>query len=135
LETAWDDTVAKEKAMEQYVDISLRFWADFSAWHPPLVVWYTMLGFGAMSAWTISRFISAPPLVAGPVSFLILTYAAMIANFASRSHIMMGTTEFEKTLCYTVLAHHPRHIPRLSKDDREIATTSEVLTFRPPSAL
>jgi hypothetical protein len=105
LETAWRDTVAKEKAMEEYVDITLRFWADFSAWHPTLVVWYTMLGFGGMSAWTITRFISAPPLLAGPVSFLILTYAAMIANFASRSQIMMGTSEFEKTLCFTVLAH------------------------------
>jgi hypothetical protein len=91
--------------MEHYIDITLRFWSEFSSWHPPLVVWYTMLGFGAMSAWVITRFVSAPPMISGPISFLLLTYAAMITNFAARTQVMMGTTELQKALCFTVLGH------------------------------
>jgi hypothetical protein len=91
--------------MEHYFDITVRFWTEFSAWHPPLVVWYTLLGFGAMSAWTITRFVSAPPMIAGPASFAMLTYAAMITNFAARTQVMMGTSEFQKALFFTVLGH------------------------------
>jgi hypothetical protein len=91
--------------MEHFFDVTMRFWADFSAWHPPFVVWYTMCGFGIMAAWILARFVSAPPMIVGPVSFVILTYAAMVTNFAARSQVMMGTTEFQKALCFTVLGH------------------------------
>ena len=91
--------------MEQFFDATMRFWADFNAWHPPVLVWYAILSFGAMSAWTLTRFVSAPPMIAGPVCFAVLTFSAMVSNFASRSQVLMGTSELEKTLAYTVLGH------------------------------
>jgi hypothetical protein len=91
--------------MEQYLDMAFRFWNDFSSWHPPDVILFTVLGFGVLSAWVLTKFVSAAPLFAGPISFIVLTFAAMISNFAARSEVMMGTSEIQKALLFTLAGH------------------------------
>lgn len=91
--------------MEQYIDIAFRFWNEFSTWSPPQVVMYTILGFGVLSAWVMTRFVAAPPLFAGPISFIVLTFAAMVSNFSARGYVMMGTTDLQKALLFTTVGH------------------------------
>jgi hypothetical protein len=91
--------------MNQFIDTSFHFWNDFTAWNPPQLVLYTIWGFGILSAWVITRFVVAPPLFAGPISFIVLTFAAMISNFAARSQVLMGTSELQKALMFTVAGH------------------------------
>ena len=91
--------------MNQFIDTGFHFWNDFTAWNPPQLVLYTIWGFGILSAWVITRFVVAPPLFAGPISFIALTFAAMISNFAARSQVLMGTSELQKALMFTVVGH------------------------------
>jgi hypothetical protein len=91
--------------MDQFTDVAFRFWNDFVAWNPPDLVLYTILGVGALSAWIITRFVVAPPLIAGPVSFIALTFAAMVSNFSARDQSMMGVSDMQKTVFFTVLGH------------------------------
>ncbi len=91
--------------MNEFVDIALRYWNDFAAWNPPQTVLYTMWGFGVLSAWIITRFVASPPLFAGPISFIVLTFAAMLSNFAARSYVMMGANDLQKALLFTVIGH------------------------------
>lgn len=91
--------------MDQYLTTASHFWNDFVTWTPPHIVLYTIWSFGALSAWVITRFVVAPPLFAGPISFITLTFAAMISNFAVRAHVLMGTSELQKALMFTVAGH------------------------------
>ncbi len=91
--------------MEQYIDIAARFWNEFSSWSPTSVVLYTMLGFGVLSAWIMTRIVEAAPLFAGPISFIVLTFAAMVSNFSARDQAMMGTTELQKAIMFTAAGH------------------------------
>ncbi len=91
--------------MDQFTDVAFRFWNDFVAWNPPNLVLYTMLCVGALSAWIITRFVVAPPLIAGPVSFIALTFAAMVSNFSGRSQSMMGVSDIQKVVFFTVIGH------------------------------
>jgi hypothetical protein len=91
--------------MEYYTEIALRFWSEFTTWTPPQVVLYTILGFGVLSAWIMTRFAAAAPLFVGPISFIILTFAAMVSNFAARGQAMMGTTDLQKALLFTTVGH------------------------------
>jgi hypothetical protein len=87
------------------LDSALRFWNEFSSWSPPVLVMYTMLCFGFLSAWIMTRFVAAAPLFAGPISFIVLTFAAMVANFSFRAVPMMGTSDLQKALLFTTLGH------------------------------
>jgi hypothetical protein len=99
-------TKLEEKAaMEHYIDIALRFWNEFSTWTPANVVLYTVLGFGVLSAWIMTRFVATAPLFAGPISFITLTFAAMVSNFSARGQAMMGTTDLQKALLFTTIGH------------------------------
>jgi hypothetical protein len=89
--------------MEQYFDIATRFLTDFQRWNPPQLVVSMVFGFSALSAWIMTRYVAAAPLFAGPISFLVLVFAAMISNFAARGQVMMGTSDVQKVLVFTVL--------------------------------
>ncbi len=91
--------------MEQYIDIATRLWNEFSSWSPTSVVLYTMLGFGVLSAWIMTRIVAAAPLFAGPICFIVLTFAAMVSNFSVRDQAMMGTTELQKAIMFTAVGH------------------------------
>jgi hypothetical protein len=91
--------------MEDAFSTFVKFWSDFSAWNPPQLVLYTILSFGILSAWLMTRVVSAAPLFAGPICFIILTVAAMLSNFSFREIGMMGTSEIQKALIFTVLGH------------------------------
>jgi hypothetical protein len=91
--------------MEQYIDIAARFWNDFASWNPTALTMYSIVGFGVLSSWILTKFVAAPPLFSGPISFMILTFSAMISNFSARSFIMMGTSELQKALLFTVVGH------------------------------
>lgn len=91
--------------MEQFINITFNFWRDFSSWNPPFVIMYTILGFGALSAWIMTRHVAMAPMFAGPVSFIALTFAAMVSNFAARGYIIMGTTDLQKALLFTTVGH------------------------------
>jgi hypothetical protein len=91
--------------MEPYIDIAWRFWSEFSTWTPTSVVLYTIIGFGVLSSWIMTRFVDAAPLFAGPISFMILTVAAMVSNFSARSQVMMGTTDLQKAIIFTTVGH------------------------------
>jgi hypothetical protein len=91
--------------MDQYLDIALRYWSDFASWTPPKMVYYTILTFGALSAWVMTRFSAAPPMFAGPISFIVLTFAAMVSNYIGRPFTLMGTTDLQKAILFTVVAH------------------------------
>jgi hypothetical protein len=91
--------------MENALDIFLKFWSDFSVWNPSSMALYTMIGFGLLSSWIMTRVVAAAPLFAGPICFIIMTVAAMVSNFAFRETGMMGTSEVQKTLIFTVFAH------------------------------
>jgi hypothetical protein len=91
--------------MEDALATFVRFWSDFNAWNPPSLTLYTMVSFGLLSAWLMTRVVSAAPLFAGPVCFIILTVAAMLSNFSFREVSMMGTSEIQKALIFTVLGH------------------------------
>jgi hypothetical protein len=91
--------------MQYYIEIAMRFWSEFTTWTPPQVVLYTILGFGVLSAWIMTRFAAAAPLFVGPISFITLTFAAMVSNFVARGHAMMGTTDLQKALLFTTVGH------------------------------
>jgi hypothetical protein len=91
--------------MENAFDVVMRFLGDFSSWNPPKMTLYTILAFGALSSFIMTRVVAAAPLFAGPVSFMILTFAALFSNFSFRGISMMGTTEIQKTLIFTVIGH------------------------------
>jgi hypothetical protein len=91
--------------MEHYFDLATRFLGEFSRWSPPPLTMYTIFGFGILSSWIMTRIVAAAPLFAGPISFMILTFAAMFTNFVGRSVGMMGTSEIQKALIFTVLGH------------------------------
>ncbi len=91
--------------MEQYLDPVLRFWNDFASWTPPLDTLYTILGLGILSSAIMTRFVAAAPLFAGPICFMILTFSAMVSNFSARSTVMMGTSEIQKAMMFTVVGH------------------------------
>jgi hypothetical protein len=91
--------------MENALDTFVRFWSDFNAWNPPYLTLYTIISFGVLSAWFMTRIVSAAPLFAGPVSFVTLTIAAMLSNFSFREVSMMGTSEIQKALIFTLLGH------------------------------
>lgn len=91
--------------MENALDTFMRFWSDFSAWNPPHLTLNTIVAFGILSAWMMTRVVAAAPLFSGPVSFIILTVSAMLSNFAFREVGMMGTSEVQKALIFTVLGH------------------------------
>jgi hypothetical protein len=91
--------------MNEIYNDGIRFWGDFTSWSPPDLVLYTILGFGVLSSWIMTRYVAAPPLFAGPISFMILTFSAMLSNFAARAHTMMGTSDLQKALMFTVLGH------------------------------
>jgi hypothetical protein len=91
--------------MNDYIDIAFRYWSDFTVWNPPQIVLYTILGFGILSSWVITKFVASPPLFAGPISFIVLTFAAMLGNFAARGYVMMGANDLQKALLFTVIGH------------------------------
>jgi hypothetical protein len=91
--------------MQEYLDIAARFWTDFLSWNPPQLTLYSILGFGVLSSWIMTRFAAKPPLFVGPISFMTLSFAAMMSNFAGRSFVMMGTSEVQKALLFTVIGH------------------------------
>ncbi len=91
--------------MSNFTDTAFHFWTDFISWNPPEMVMYTMLAVGALSAWIITRFVLAPPMFAGPISFIALTFAAMVSNFAGRSQAIMGISDVQKAILYTVIGH------------------------------
>lgn len=86
-------------------DSAFRFWNEFSSWSPPTLMLYTILSFGVLSSWVMTRFVAAAPLFAGPISFMVLTFAAMLMNFTFRTVPMMGTSDLQKTLLFTTLGH------------------------------
>jgi hypothetical protein len=86
-------------------DDILRFWNDFTAWNPPQVVMFTMVGLGLLSAWMMSQRTAAPPMVFGPIAFIVLTFSAMLTNYAARGFVMVGTSEMQRTLLLTLLGH------------------------------
>ena len=92
-------------AMQDYFSIAARFWSDFTSWNLPDMTLYAILGFGIVSSWIMTRFAAAPPLFVGPISFMTLTFAAMIGNFMGRSVVMMGTSDVQKALVFTVIGH------------------------------
>jgi hypothetical protein len=91
--------------MEHYLEIGLRFWNEFSSWSPPRTVLYTIVAFGILSSWIMTRFVSAAPLFAAPIVFIVLSFAAMVSNFVARTYVMMGTTDLQKALLFTCLGH------------------------------
>jgi hypothetical protein len=91
--------------MQEYLNIGARFWADFLSWNPPELTLYAIVGFGLLSSWIMTRVAASPPLFVGPISFITLTFAAMIGNFMGRSVVMMGTSEVQKALLFTVAGH------------------------------
>jgi hypothetical protein len=91
--------------MNDFIDFTFHFWNDFSAWNPPEIALYTILCFSILSAWIITRFVMASPLFVGPISFIALTFGAMLANFVARSQVLMGTNDLQKALLFTVAGH------------------------------
>lgn len=91
--------------MENALDTFVRFWSDFSAWNPHYLTLYTIIFFGVLSTWIMTRIVAAAPLFAGPICFIILTVAAMLTNFSFREVGMMGTSEIQKALIFTLLGH------------------------------
>jgi hypothetical protein len=91
--------------MENAFDSFVKFWSDFNAWNPPHLTLYTIVGFGVLSSWIMTRIVAAAPLFAGPICFIILTVSALLSNFAFRAVGMMGTSEVQKALIFTVLGH------------------------------
>jgi hypothetical protein len=91
--------------MENALDTFFKFWSDFNSWNPSHLTLYTIVGFGLLASWIMTRIVAAAPLFAGPICFIILTVAALISNFAFRSVGMMGTSEIQKALIFTVLGH------------------------------
>lgn len=91
--------------MDTYLDSASRFFTDFMSWNPPNFTLYTVLGFGLLSSWIMTRVVAAAPLFAGPVSFIILSAFAIFSNFAFREVGLMGTSEIQKALVFTVLGH------------------------------
>lgn len=89
--------------MENYLDLAFRFWNEFTSWSPPTIVLYTILGLGVLSAWIMTHFVEAPPMFAGPISFILLTFSAMVSNFALRGFVMMGITDLQKALILTTV--------------------------------
>ena len=89
--------------MDNALDAFVKFWSDFISWNPPHFTLYTIVFFGLLSAWIMSRVVAAAPLFAGPICFIILTAVAMLSNFAFREVGMMGTSEIQKALIFTVL--------------------------------
>jgi hypothetical protein len=90
--------------MEEYFNLALRFVTEFQAWNPPKLVLAIVAGFSGLSAWVMTRYITAAPMFVAPICFMILAVSALFANFAARNHVMMGTTEIQKILLYTVVA-------------------------------
>jgi hypothetical protein len=82
-----------------------RFWHDFTQWNPPEVVMFTMVGLGFLSSWMMSQKTAAPPMIFGPIAFIVLTFSAMLVNYGARGIIMMGTSEMQRTLFLTLLGH------------------------------
>jgi hypothetical protein len=91
--------------MEQYFDLVLKFITDFRSWNPSSPIFYTVLSFGILSAWIMTRLVAVAPLFAGPISYGILTLAAFLSNFAFRGVVLMGMSEIQKALIFTVLGH------------------------------
>jgi hypothetical protein len=91
--------------MEEYIDLAFRYWKDFASWSPGGITMYTIVGFSVLSSWVMTRIVAIAPLFAGPISFIVLTFAAMVSNFAARGTIMMGTSDLQKILLFTVLGH------------------------------
>jgi hypothetical protein len=91
--------------MEHYLTVASQMAGEFTRWTPPQMVLYTMLGMGALSAWVVARFAAAPPMFSGPISFIVLTFAAAVSNFLGRSVIMLGTSEVQKAMMFTVIGH------------------------------
>jgi hypothetical protein len=84
-----------------------QFFAEFVAWNPPSMVLAVIVGFSILSAAMMTRFVAAAPLFSGPVSFIVLSQCAVFANFIGRSQTMMGTSDVDKTLLYTLLGQAP----------------------------
>jgi hypothetical protein len=91
--------------MQDTLSIAMRFWSDFLSWTPPQLTLYVIVGFSALSAWIMTWFAARPPLFVGPLSFVSLAFAAMMANFAGRSYVMMGTSDVQKVLLFCVIGH------------------------------
>jgi hypothetical protein len=91
--------------MEQYIDFAVRFYNDFISWSPPKLTLYTMVAFGVLSSWIMTRIVAAPPLFAGPICFVVLTSAAMLSNFTLHGIPMMGITDVQKALLFTLIGH------------------------------
>jgi hypothetical protein len=89
--------------MQDMFSTVTRFWTDFVSWHPPQMTFYTIIGFSVLAAWIMTRFAARPPLFVGPLSFLMLAFAGTISNFAGRSVVMMGTSDIQKALLFTVI--------------------------------
>jgi hypothetical protein len=91
--------------MEHITGPAFHFWSEFISWNPPDLTMRIMLLIGALSAWVITRFVVAPPLMVAPVSFIALTFAAMISNFTGRSHMVMGISDLQRAIICTVIGH------------------------------
>jgi hypothetical protein len=91
--------------MTDFLDSAARFWNDFSVWNPPELVTFIVFGFGILAAWILSRRIAAPPLFSGPISFMILVFAGLMSNFSSRGIAMMGTSDIQRVMVFTVIGH------------------------------
>jgi hypothetical protein len=91
--------------MQDYLDIFMRSWSDFSTWHPPMPVMMSIIVLGLMSSYMMTRFIAASALFVGPISFMILSFAAMACNFYGRGIALMGSSDMQKALMFTVIGH------------------------------
>jgi hypothetical protein len=92
-------------AMDFDINSAFRLWNDFTSWNAPVVVMNTILSFGILSAWIMTRFVAAPPLFAGPICFIALSFAAMFSNFMARGVGMMGVSDLQRALLFTVVGH------------------------------
>lgn len=87
------------------LDGIVRIWQDFSHWTPPDMVMFAILLFSAVSAFLVTKFTSAPKMVSVPVSFMLLVFSGMVANFMGKGYYLEATTEFQKALMFTVAGH------------------------------
>jgi hypothetical protein len=91
--------------MEQYFALASKFFSEFQSWTPSSPTFYTVLSFGILSAWIMTRLVAVAPLFAGPISYGFLTFSGFLSNFAFRGTPMMGMSDIQKALIFTVVGH------------------------------
>ena len=89
--------------MSDYLNTVLTTWRDFQSWTPPTLMLYPMLALSLICAFIVSLFTAAPRLIAVPIGFIVLMFAATLSNFLARNLFLSGITELQKTMMFTIL--------------------------------